>query len=998
MEPLEFRTLLAAGMLKEGYASGPVPLSGVNADYAQAVAAQPDGKFVVAGRTQGAIDFGIAVARYNADGSLDESFGQDGKVVVTLDGPGYVGDIALQADGKIVIAGGTGLDFAVFRLTSNGYLDPTFDGDGRALTDFAGQTDDAFALAIRPDGRIVVAGTTFNRAAGTDQDFALAQYFADGSLDPAFGVGGKAVLTASRTRDEVAQISLQGDGKILVAGATGGADFWAVARVTADGRFDTTFGKGGVAAASIPGDAAAIQSLKGGGVLVVGTGDDVFEATRFDADGQLDPTFGVGGRARVDFGFANQTVANFQIQKGGKIVLVGSVGTFGLGQQVAFAAARLNTDGGLDRSFGRRGRASFELGLRRAADAALLTRGKILIVGGNSVATASVPPPSFDFRVSRLTAKGAPDASFGAGGSIDTGFESPQQGNAVAVAPLADGGSLVLSAQTDADQERFALSRHQFNGLLDPDFGDGGVVYVDFPGERSVPGGLAVSPSGRIAVVGTDAGFLAPADMAVAMFEADGTPVVSFGNGGQIVNVFDQGAGSFAAIRFQGEKLLAAGGTYGGAFLLVRLNPDGALDPTFGDAGITTTTFAPDNAFVARTTAAYDFAVQADGKIVVVGTDGKYTDFGIPPENVFAIARYTPDGQLDPTFGAGGKVMVSIGAQRINDVATSVAIQEDGRIVVAGTSASIPGLLTTPTGAMAVIRLRADGALDTSFGGDDGKVTVDFGPYVDSAADVLLQPDGKILLAGHTQTDAPESGPANVDFALARLTPAGDLDPTFGVGGKSTSDFGTNDDEIAGIAPAPNGDILVAGRAGNSLAWARYSNDPGEGIRFEIVGDELVITGTPGDDRILLGRELLLGLVIRGVDELPDGPFSFIRILGGGGNDLIDASTLSEEVPGFWPQLPIPLLLDGGFGDDLLIGGPGDDTLFGGGGDDTLRAAGGNDYLNGGPGRDRLFGDSGNDQVFAVDGLIDAIDGGAGFDRVKGDADEVLTGVDGVLA
>src|SRR5205823_6201352 len=156
-----------------------------------------------------------------------------------------------------------------------------------------------------------------------------------------------------------------------------------------------------------------------------------------------------------------------------------------------------------------------------------------------------------------------------------------------------------------------------------------------------------------------------------------------------------------------------------------------------------------------RFAAAYDLAVQSDGRIVLAGVDGQPSDFGIPPQNVFAVARYTPEGQLDATFGAGGKVTVSIGAQKINDIARALAIQGDGRIVVAGASLGIPGSLTPPTGAMAVIRLRADGTLDPTFGGGDGKATVDFGQYEDLANDVLLQSDVKIVLAGRAQTGAP---------------------------------------------------------------------------------------------------------------------------------------------------------------------------------------------------------------------------------------------------
>jgi Ca2+-binding RTX toxin-like protein len=163
-----------------------------------------------------------------------------------------------------------------------------------------------------------------------------------------------------------------------------------------------------------------------------------------------------------------------------------------------------------------------------------------------------------------------------------------------------------------------------------------------------------------------------------------------------------------------------------------------------------------------------------------------------------------------------------------------------------------------------------------------------------------------------------------------------------------------------------------------------------------IVNGVLRVTGSSGPDIIRL-RALGDRVLITGVAQgFARSAFSRIEIAGLAGDDTLDASAS-----------PVPVTLDGGDGRDsllggaavdLLLGGGGDDTLFGGRGADTLRGGDGNDYLNGGPGGDQLFGEAGNDQVFAVDAARDTIDGGGGFDRVKGDGDDLLTGTEGLLA
>ena len=241
-------------------------------------------------------------------------------------------------------------------------------------------------------------------------------------------------------------------------------------------------------------------------------------------------------------------------------------------------------------------------------------------------------------------------------------------------------------------------------------------------------------------------------------------------------------------------------------FFLNTFAKDGDLDPTFGTGGLVITDFG-----------SFDFgqsiAIQPDGKIVAAG----FTASGTKPYN-FALARYTPTGILDSGFGSEGLVITDFGSF---DIGNSIAIQPDGKIVVAGYTTAIPNLnnFAIDPANFALARYTPTGTLDSGFG-SGGIVITDFGSD-DSGNSVAIQSDGKIIVAGSTA-----SGPNLYNFALARYTPIGTLDSGFGSGGLVITDFGSFDFGNS-IAIQPDGKIVAAGYTGSgpnliNFALARY--------------------------------------------------------------------------------------------------------------------------------------------------------------------------------
>jgi len=299
---------------------------------------QADGKFVVAGSR---------LVRYNADGSLDTNFGNDGSTVDTNFGRGKMydashGALAIQRDGKIVLVGssfpkgpegGDSADFALERYTSAGSLDPSFGNRGTVLTNFHGESGDvASDLAILSDGTIVVAGSS---SANGSYDFALARYRPNGSLDPSFGDGGT-VVTDVGGQEYGRALAIQGDGKIVLAGdSCNSGCHAALARYNPDGSLDSSFGSSGLVVSAIDDMLGArTLAIQGDGKIVLaGTSHSGatfdFALARYNDDGTLDPSFGNGGIVVTDLGGSegsDDLARALAIQGDGKIVLAGDSG------------------------------------------------------------------------------------------------------------------------------------------------------------------------------------------------------------------------------------------------------------------------------------------------------------------------------------------------------------------------------------------------------------------------------------------------------------------------------------------------------------------------------------------------------------------------------------------------------------------------------------------------------------------------------------------------
>lgn len=383
---------------------------------------QPDGKIVLIGQAQNSAGSYFGLARYNTNGSLDPSFGIGGKVASAVSNADTGRAIALQSDGKIVVAGqtdvGSSFDFRVSRFNSNGAPDASFGNQGSAVVDFGNSFDNPSAVVVQKDGKIVAAGYT---QSGSNSNIAVLRCNTNGSLDATFGAGGKVVTTLDKV-DSVHSMVIQSDGKIVVAGALSNPstqDDFLLVRFNTDGSLDNSFGTNGVTSTDFfSGEDVAIGLAlqPDGRLVVVGLSKDSTGATsswavgRYQADGFLDPTFGSGTGRVVTFvgNEIEDTATAVGLQANGQIVVAGyCLNGAPTGQD--FVVGRYNTDGSRDTSFGSAGevKTDFCEGQDTASGVLVQPDGKIVATG-----TALVSADGFDFALVRYNAAGSLDPAF----------------------------------------------------------------------------------------------------------------------------------------------------------------------------------------------------------------------------------------------------------------------------------------------------------------------------------------------------------------------------------------------------------------------------------------------------------------------------------------------------------------------------------------------------------------------------------------------------------
>jgi uncharacterized delta-60 repeat protein/uncharacterized repeat protein (TIGR01451 family) len=327
---------------------------------AYGVVLQPDGKIVAGGYGFSSLTYDdFVLARYNPDGIPDSSFGNNGFLGTDFQGNGDVGyALVQQPDGKLLLAGEANMgsvDFAVARYNPDGSLDTSWGGDGKVTTDFYGFNDVARAIAIQADGKVVVAG--FAVVSVNEADFAIVRYKSDGSLDKSFNGDGKVTASFNYPEQSIMGIVIQPDGKLVVGGNYNYGVYGLVSRFNPDGSLDETFGNQGVAIPSPDFNIQAITIQADGKLLIGGYYSNHFAVGRLNPDGSPDKSFG-GGIVLTGFreNPLSDGVYTLLVQPDQKILAAGQTGLHDEFYSEDFAIARYNSDCSLDTTFNGDGR------------------------------------------------------------------------------------------------------------------------------------------------------------------------------------------------------------------------------------------------------------------------------------------------------------------------------------------------------------------------------------------------------------------------------------------------------------------------------------------------------------------------------------------------------------------------------------------------------------------------------------------------------------------
>lgn len=624
---------------------------------------------------------GTTISKRLPDGAVDSSFGINGysKAIASL----VEAYVAFQPDGKIVIAGsnntGTGSS-GLARLDADGLPDSTFGDNAFLATSFK-----PVSVAIQSDGKIVIAGSL--AIAG----FLVARYNLNGSPD----------------------ISFNGTGQVLT-------DF--VYKIPPDG--------GGTDSTEIKtGSASSIIIQKDGKIVVGGSAmselaGNKFAIARFNTNGSIDSSFDADGKQTTAVGDANSTAYSMALQDDGKIIMAGYTTVAGINR---FAISRFNTNGSLDNSFNGNGIQIAQLGsdIQIGNSAAIQKNGKIIIAGYTIIGSKK------DFAVVRFNSDGSADNTFDTDALLTTDIINSSDDYAGSVAVQSDDKIIVAGYSVTGNNTVFALARYNTDGSLDNTFDMDGKLVGDYYQGNSGVNATVVQSDGKIVTAGSTwngTNF----DFSIVRYNANGSLDNTFSDDGKQATDFgstDEGV----SVVVQPNGKIIVGGSSNTTFAIARYNTDGSLDATFSDDGklIIAMGFSD---------LAKSVALQADGKVVLVGHTYIDTNYD---SAYFAIARINTNGTLDNSFSGDGKVFTDF--ETSPSFANAVSIQNDGKIVVAGRS------YINGQDNFSLARYNSDGSLDNTFS-LDGKQNNVFGTDEYFGMSMAIQADGKIVVAGFEQS------------------------------------------------------------------------------------------------------------------------------------------------------------------------------------------------------------------------------------------------------
>ncbi|RYD94491.1 MAG: T9SS type A sorting domain-containing protein, partial [Sphingobacteriales bacterium] len=593
-----------------------------------------NGKFVIAGNYNPGNNAKMALAQFNPNGTLDTSFDTDGKVVVNF-GTGYYSDglqVFAEADDKIIVAGSAATtavnNFALARYNANGTLDTAFDGDGMVLTPFATGDDYTMVNTVirRPDGKFIVPCKPPYFLLESS-DLVIRRYNANGTVDAAFGTGGKASATFNTGANEVESAAITAEGKIVAVGTSVSLDY----------------------------------------------SNREFAVARFNENGTADAAFSGDGKATVLFENGDDLLAALLVLPDDKLI---AVGTSGYRESNNFVhkdivLSKYNADGSPDTAFGTLGKVYSIIGENRnnIITAALQADGKIVV--SNTYSNYSQTYSSFE--ILRYNANGSLDTAFGTDGRVSTAY------SATSIVFQPDGKIIIAGDGYIDGVFLFSINRYNANGTPDAGFGSNGYVSIPAGGATWGSSTAILQPDGKIVVCGSAANpdlFNGAMAFAGVRLNANGTIDTTFGNNGKIAGLFGDDVYFFYKGFIQPDgKILITGRSVGASFgfTTVRYTADGALDTTYGTNGFSSTPLS-------EYREVRSVVLQPDGKFLVAL--GKYN---APPDSYdFKVRRFNPDG----TFDAGFSDQDGLTTSFFNgyDEAFAIGLQSDYKIVVAGST------------------------------------------------------------------------------------------------------------------------------------------------------------------------------------------------------------------------------------------------------------------------------------------------------------------------